>query len=63
MTVPTTIDPGALLSKHLTGEDGDGDLARALLAAFAEHLGPDGCARHVKVRGSIPWRPTGLWDS
>ena len=38
MTVPTTIDPGAWLSKHLTGEDGDGDLARALLAAFAETL-------------------------
>lgn len=38
MTVPTTIDPGAWLSKHLTGEDGDGDLARAMLAAFAETL-------------------------
>jgi putative transposase len=38
VTVPTTIDPGAWLSKHLTGEDGDGDLARALLGAFAETL-------------------------
>ena len=38
MTVPTTIDPGAWLSKHLTGEDGDGDLARAMLGAFAQTL-------------------------
>jgi len=38
VTVPTTIDPGAWLSKHLTGEDGDGDLARAMLGAFAQTL-------------------------
>ena len=36
VTVPTTIDPGAWLSKHLIGEDGDIDLARAMLGAFAE---------------------------
>ena len=38
MTVPTTIDASAWLSKYLTGEDGDVDLARAMLAAFAETL-------------------------
>jgi putative transposase len=36
MTVPTTIDASAWLSKHLTAEDGDHDLARAMLGAFAE---------------------------
>ena len=38
MTVPTTIDAGAWLSKYLEGADGDQDLARAMLAAFAEAL-------------------------
>ena len=38
MTVPTTIDAGAWLSKYLEGADGDHDLARAMLAAFAEAL-------------------------
>jgi putative transposase len=38
VTVPTTIDANAFLSKYLTGEDGDVDLARAMLAAFAEVL-------------------------
>ena len=38
MTVPTTIDAAAWLSKHLEGDDGDVDLARAMLAAFAETL-------------------------
>ena len=38
MTVPTTIDATAWLSKYLTGEGGDHDLARAMLAAFAETL-------------------------
>ena len=38
MTVPTTIDANAWLSKYLTGEGGDQDLARAMLAAFAETL-------------------------
>ena len=38
VTVPATIDPGAWLGKHLTGEDGDVDLARAMLGAFAETL-------------------------
>ena len=39
MTVPTTtIDASTWLSKHLTAEDGDHDLARAMLAAFAETL-------------------------
>lgn len=38
MTVPTTIDAGAWLGKYLEGEDGDTDLARAMLAAFAEAL-------------------------
>jgi putative transposase len=36
VTVPTTIDAGAWLSKYLEGTDGDGDLARAMLKAFAE---------------------------
>ena len=38
MTVPTTIDANAWLNNYLTGEDGDGDLARAMLGAFAEAL-------------------------
>ena len=38
MTVPTTIDAGAWLGKHLEGEDGDADLARAMLQSFAEVL-------------------------
>lgn len=38
MTVPTTIDPGVWLGKYLEGPDGDGDLARAMLQAFAETL-------------------------
>lgn len=38
MTVPTTIDASAWLGKYLEGDDGDGDLARAMLAAFAEAL-------------------------
>jgi putative transposase len=38
VTVPTTIDASAFLNNYLTGEDGDSDLARAMLAAFAETL-------------------------
>ena len=38
MTVPSTIDAAGWLGKFLEGEDGDGDLARAMLAAFAEAL-------------------------
>ena len=38
MTVPTTIDAAAWLSKHLEGDDGDSDLARAMLQAFANTL-------------------------
>jgi transposase-like protein len=38
VTVPTTIDAGAWLSKHFESEGGDGDLARAMLQAFAEVL-------------------------
>ena len=38
MTVPTTIDASAWLSKHLEGDDGDIDLARAMLASFAQVL-------------------------
>ena len=38
MTVPTTIDASAWLSKHLESDDGDGDLARAMLASFAQVL-------------------------
>ena len=38
VTVPTTIDAGAWLSKHLEGDDVDTDLARSMLAAFAEAL-------------------------
>lgn len=38
MTVPTTIDPAVWLGNHLAGEDGDVDLARAMLAAFANAL-------------------------
>jgi putative transposase len=38
VTVPTTIDAGAWLSKYLEGDDGDGDLARQMLKDFAEAL-------------------------
>ena len=38
MTVPTTIDANAWLNIYLTGEDGDGDLARDKLGAFAQTL-------------------------
>jgi putative transposase len=38
VTVPTTIDAGAWLSKHLEGDDSDSDLARAMLQAFAQVL-------------------------
>jgi len=38
VTVHTTIDASAFLNNYLTGEDGDTDLARAMLATFAETL-------------------------
>jgi putative transposase len=38
MTVPTTIDAAGWLSKYLEGADGDADLARAMLKAFADAL-------------------------
>ena len=38
MTVPTTVDASSWLSKYLEGADGDIDLARAMLGAFAEAL-------------------------
>ncbi len=38
MTVSTTIDAAGFLGNYLEGEDGDTDLARAMLKAFAETL-------------------------
>lgn len=38
MTVLTTIDAGGWAGKYLEGEDGNTDLARAMLGAFAEAL-------------------------
>ena len=38
MNVPTTIDAGAWLGKYLEGADGDTDLARSMLGAFAEAI-------------------------
>ena len=38
MNVPTTIDAAAWLGKYLEGADGDQDLARTIIAAFAEAL-------------------------
>jgi len=38
VTVPSTIDAAGWLRNHLEGPDGDGDLARSMLAAFAEAL-------------------------
>jgi len=38
VTVPTMIDPSAFADKYLTGDDGDHDLARQMLATFAEAL-------------------------
>ena len=42
MTVPTMIDASAFVDKYLTGSDGDHDLARVMLASFAEALMCDG---------------------
>ena len=36
MNVPTTIDAGAWLSKYLDGADGDTDMVRSMLGAFAD---------------------------
>ena len=38
MTVPSTLDAAGWLRNHLDGDDGDADLARAMLQAFAEAL-------------------------
>jgi putative transposase len=38
VNVPTTIDAAAWLGKYLEGAEGDQDLARAMIAAFAEAL-------------------------
>ena len=38
MNVPTTIDAGAWLGKYLEGANGDTDLARSMLGAFAEAI-------------------------
>lgn len=38
MTVPSTLDAAGWLRNHLEAPDGDGDLARSMLAAFAEAL-------------------------
>ena len=38
MTVPSTVDAAGWLRNHLDGEDGDVDLARAMVQAFAEAL-------------------------
>jgi putative transposase len=38
VTVPSTLDAAGWLRNHLEGPDGDTDLARAMLAAFAEAL-------------------------
>jgi Transposase, Mutator family len=38
VTVPSTLDAAGWLLNHLDGDDGDQDLARAMLQAFAEAL-------------------------
>ena len=38
MTVPSTVDAAGWLRNHLEGPDGDVDLARAMVQAFAEAL-------------------------
>jgi len=38
VTVPSTINAAAWLGKYLESDDGDTDLARAMLQAFAETL-------------------------
>lgn len=38
MTVPSTIDAVGRLNDYVMGGDGDTDLARAMLGAFAERL-------------------------
>ena len=38
MTVPSTLDAAGWLRNHLEADDGDQDLARSMLQAFAEAL-------------------------
>jgi putative transposase len=38
VTVPSTLDAAGWLRNHLDGDDGDTDLARAMVQAFAEAL-------------------------
>ena len=38
VTVPSTLDAAGWLRNHLDGDDGDSDLARSMLQAFAEAL-------------------------
>ena len=50
MNVPTTIDAAAWLGKYLEGADGDTDLARAMLGAFAEALMSAQASHAVRCR-------------
>ena len=65
MTVPSTIDAAAWLGKYLEGDDGDTDLARAMLQAFAETL-MSAQARQLRCglqraqRGAGPTRATAI---
>jgi predicted RNase H-like nuclease len=38
MNVPTTIDAGVGLSKYLEGANGDTDMVRSMLGAFADEI-------------------------
>ncbi|MHB2029108.1 MAG: hypothetical protein ACYCPT_09860 [Acidimicrobiales bacterium] len=57
MNVPTTIDAGAWLSKYLEGANGDTDLTRSMLGAFAEAIRNSGVdAVQRWLRRTIPER-------
>ena len=57
MTVPTTIDAGAWLGKHLEGEDGDADLARAMLPMAGQPSPPDGRLAVSSALRALSMRP------
>ena len=61
MTVPSTIDAAGWLRNHLESPDGDGDLARAMLQAFAEALmSAEASMHHRPFRPHRPDRSVGV---
>ena len=54
MTVPSTLDAAGWLRNHLDGEDGDHDLTRAMVQAFAEAL--MSAEASMQCRAILGWR-------